>query len=98
MAVNFQKEYSNIANELTRLVQDELRNQGLVDTGALLNSVKFVANPSPEGYKIEMEALDYFTYLDDRYGILDNVFNSSGYEEINNQIAELYSLYIIEQI
>jgi len=96
--VDFASEYSKIADELTRLVQDELRRQGLVDTGSLLNSVRFVANPSPQGYTIEMEALDYFKYVDERYGILDAVFNSSEYDNIGNQIAELYSLYIIEQI
>lgn len=98
MAVNFRLEYERIASQLTRLFQDELRRQGLVDSGALLNSIRWTVRQTPSGWDFQMESLDYFTYLDDRYNISKNVFASSQYNQIQTQIGELYNLYIIEQL
>lgn len=98
MAVNFKLEYDRIASQLTRLFQDELRRQGLVDTGTLLNSVKWTVKETSTGWDLQMEAMDYFTYLDDRYNISKNVFASSTYIQIQTQIGELYNSYIIEQL
>ena len=98
MAVNFKIEFDRIANELTRLFQDEIKRQGLVDTGKLLNSVKWTVRETSNGWDLQMEALDYFQYLDDRYSISKNVFASAQYERVQTQIADTYNLYIIEQL
>lgn len=98
MAVNFKLEYERIASQLTRLFQDEIKKQGLVDSGDLLASVKWTVKETATGWELKMEAMDYFKYLDDRYKISDNVFNSSTYIQIQTQIGELYNLYIIEQL
>lgn len=98
MALNFKLEYDRIASQLNRMFQDELRRQGLVDSGALLNSIKWSVTQTANGWVLKMEALDYFKYLDDRYYISKNVFASNQYSQIQTQIGELYNLYIIEQL
>ncbi len=92
------RELEKAAVELTRLYQQELTTQGLVDSGKLRDSVKWVVIQTPQGYTLRMEALDYFTYLDDRYRITDNVFKSTGYARVQEQIAEAYNYIIIDQL
>ena len=89
MGLNLDSEYRNIASELTRLVQDEIKRQGLVKTGRLLNSINFISTKTNDGYKLSMEAIDYFPYIDNKYGVLDNVFNSPSYSNIQDKIGDL---------
>jgi hypothetical protein len=91
-------ELDNICRDIVELIQDELKRQNLVETGALLNSISCRLIPTNEGFTFQIEALDYFKYLDGEYSIMENIFRTSEYERIQERIGEAYSLYIIEQI
>jgi len=92
------QEFNSIANDLTQLYKDEIKRQGLVESGRLLNSISFKANKVPSGYSLDMTAVDYFEYLDKKYNISKNVFISIGYKRVQERIAKAYSLIIIESI
>jgi hypothetical protein len=92
------RELELAANELTRLFQQELTSQGLVDSGKLRDSVKWVVITTPQGFTLRMEALDYFKFLDDKYRITDNVLRGVGYERVQEQIANAYNYIILDDL
>ena len=87
-------EYTKIANRLTKLYRDEIIALKLVDTGSLLNSIRWFVIRSNSGYQLKMEAMDYFYYLDERYGITNNIEKKAEYIKIFDDIANLYILQI----
>jgi hypothetical protein len=72
---------------IERLIKDRLIQLKLVDTGALLDSIKVRIR---EG-EIEIESLKYLDYLDGKYNILNYVYNTD--EFING-----YTSYVAEQM
>lgn len=98
MASNTQQELRNIASDFTKLYQNEIKRQGLVKSGKLLNSIRVILTQTPSGYKFSVEAVDYFTPLDEKYHISENVFKSREYELIQERIANVYNLIVIEEI
>ena len=98
MAININKELSSISITLTKAFQDEIRRQGLVDSGALLNSINVRPIQTPRGFTLKFEALDYFQYLDDKYKITQNVFDGSEFKDIEKQLVDLYSLIIEDEL
>jgi len=90
---------SQVAIDLTSLFQAELTTQGLVESGRLRDSVKWIVIPTTDGgFTLQMESLDYFKFLDDKFNISQNVFNSSTYANIQEQIANAYSLIILDDL
>ncbi len=98
MAVNIEYEFKKIADDLTKLVQDELRRQKLIETGKLINSVKFIVTKTPTGYMISLDAVDYFKFVNEKYKVTENVFRSVAYTNIQERIKNLYSLVITEEL
>ena len=84
---NLRPRYDKIAAELTKLYQDELRRLGLVDTGKLLNSIRWYVVTTPDGFILRMESLDYFEFLDEKYKITENIQRSSQYNQIIDEIT-----------
>jgi hypothetical protein len=72
---------------IERLIKDRLIQLKLVDTGALLDSIKVRIR---EG-EIEIESLKYLDYLDGKYNILNYVYNTD--EFING-----YTSYVAQQM
>lgn len=64
---------NKIAKKIEDLIKEKIVEYGLVNTGRLLNSIK--VNAVNDGFEIIAE--DYFTPLDEKYGITDEVLNSS---------------------
>jgi len=95
---NLINEYTKIANRLTKLYKDELVRLKLVDSGKLLNSIRWFAVQTQTGYKLSMESLDYFEYLDKKYNISKNIESSIEYEKILNEIGDLYIKEIFIEI
>lgn len=95
---NIDSEFNAIANDLTKLYQDEIKRQGLIESGKLLNSISFKANKIPSGYSLDMTAVDYFEYIDKKYQISKNVFKSIGYKNVQTRIQKAYNLIILEAI
>ena len=95
---NYQSEFQRIADDLTNLFKDEIKRQGLVETGKLLNSIRFTAREKTGGWEIVMVAEDYFTFLDEKYHISRNVYASMGYQNTQKQIANVYNLMLLDVI
>ena len=87
-----------IEDDFTKLIKEEIRRQGLVDTGKLLNSIRFFIVKTNRGYKFNMEAMDYFTYLNKKYNIVNNVMRSRSYERIQDRIADIVANSIVNDI
>lgn len=66
--------WDKIAKKIQDMLKQKIKEEGLVKTGTLLNSIKVYSNGDGT-FKIEGE--DYFKYLDDEYNISSSVFNSS---------------------
>ena len=98
MAANLQQELNDIANDFTKLYQNEIKRQGLVKTGKLLNSIRVNVKQTSTGFNFAVEAIDYFGPLDEKYRISENVFNSRDYQIIQERIANVYNLIVIEEI
>lgn len=81
--------YEVIANELTQLFKDEIKRLGLVSSGKLYNSIKWTVTQTSTGYELKMESMDYFTYLDDKYSISENIYKSSRFFKIQDQITQI---------
>lgn len=93
------RELKDIANNATKLVQDEIKRQGLVKSGKLLNSIKFeVEHQGGLTYSLKMEAVEYFSSVDKKHGILKNVLQSRGWERIQERLTHVYNLLLTEEI
>jgi hypothetical protein len=92
--IDLMSEYTKLANRLTKLYRDEIIALKLVDTGKLLNSIRWFVIKTNTGWNLKMEAMDYFYYLDERYGISKNIEKKSEYNKIFDDIANLYVLQI----
>lgn len=64
---------NKIAKKIEDLIKEKIVEYGLVNTGRLLNSIK--VNAVNDGFEIIAE--DYFTPLDEKYGITDEVLSSN---------------------
>jgi len=96
--MNLDSEFTQIANELTRLFKDEIKRQGLIESGRLYNSIKFISKKTQYGYELVMTGVSYFKYIDEKYHISKNVYSSIEYKMVQKRIGKAYNLYIKEQI
>jgi hypothetical protein len=98
MATNIQSDLSQAAMIMTQLVQAELKRQRLVDTGKLLNSIKFTAKKDSRGYHLTMTALDYFEYLNKDYNIINNVIKSPQFKQVQDLLAKALAQEIQDEL
>lgn len=87
---------SELDNELTKLIRDDIKRKGLVDSGRLLASIKVTSNVVDDNISIDIQAEDYFQYLDSRYNILSDVMNSNGWADVIGQITGEIALQFLE--
>ena len=92
MPINYDLEYTRLANKLTQLFRNEIRKLGLVSNDSkphLVDSIQWTVKKTSNGYNLQMESFDYFVYLDSKYNITNNVFKTTEYRDIENKIADL---------
>jgi hypothetical protein len=94
----FERELQEIGNKISELIKAEIRRQALIDSGALIDSIFCRVSITPDGFTFSIEAEDYYKYLDADYSITSNVLNSSEFNEVQTQIANVYSLIILEEL
>lgn len=93
--MDFKGEIRKASKDIEDLIKKELKKKGLVDTGKLLKSVSAeIKFDSDGGFTINVYSEDYFKYLDDRYRITEDAFNSSEYDAILEKIEDAYILFI----
>lgn len=71
---------NKLDSTLKNLIRDDIKRKGLVDSGALLNSIKVTFDIFTNSIILNVEAEDYFQYLDKRYNIMDDVLSSSQWQ------------------
>ena len=74
----------NVPREVEDLIKKRITQLRLVDTGDLLKSIKVTYING----QININALEYFKYLDKRYDIMGYVIKSSEFQKIIAQNAK----------
>ena len=74
----------NVPREVEELIKKRITQLKLVDTGDLLKSI----NVTYINGQININALEYFKYLDKRYDIMGYVIKSSEFQKIIAQNAK----------
>jgi hypothetical protein len=75
-----------LTDTLVKLIREDIRRKGIIDTGKMLNSISVTLKNSANGYTLDISAEDYFQYQDKRYNILDDVLNT---REWNNTFDDV---------
>ena len=78
---------SQITARLTQIWQAKLKEKKLVKSGHLLASIKFI----DAGTSIQMQAEDYYQYLDTKYSISKEIIAT---QEFKDLIAQYQSIKI----
>lgn len=80
--------------KIKQLIEDSIKgviqSMGLIATGALYNSINVVITPTG----ISIDAEDYFSSLDSKYGIMDTVEQTATF----NEAMDLYTTSIANNI
>jgi len=87
-----------IANDLTDLFKRIIKDKKLIETGRLYNSIKFTAVENSSGINFQLSAVDYFKFIDEKYGVTKSALNSREYQNIQNKIAEYYTAIITKEL
>jgi hypothetical protein len=88
-------------NRLEQLITTELKNRikelDLIDTGAMLSTIKSSIKFTSNGYDIDIMSTDYFDEIDLKYEITDYVLNLPMVEEgIGNLFADIVLLEMLD--
>lgn len=79
--------YRNLEQPVKRLIQDKIRELGLVKSGKFINSIQVKATSNG----LSITGVDYFEYLEKKHGIIESVFKSKAYTDlvINETLKQL---------
>ena len=80
-------DYTPIARKLRAMIRKEIKDYGLIDTGAMYDSITVYVEDIDNYY---VEAVDYFKYWDENYGITEKVYNSDAFNKF------VYDFYVAE--
>jgi hypothetical protein len=92
--MDLNSEFESIANDLTNLFRNTIKAKGLIESGRLINSVKWVVIKQGDNYKLSMVSEDYYKYLDKDYNITKDAFNTTEYSRIKERIGTIYTIMI----
>jgi len=96
---NTQSIINDMGNDIQSLIKKDIKTKGLVDSGKLLKSIKVIPKMVGDRFSFEIEAEDYFVYLNDTYHIMDDVMNSSEFDKImEDGLFKIVESSIDEQI
>lgn len=98
MAINIRGEYERLANQLEIIYKDEIKKKGLVETGKLYDSIRVITEESGGNFHFKLEAMDYFKYVDEKYNVTKDIFNSSRYRDWLNSVANIQVNIILDSI
>ena len=86
--------YRKFASQIDKIIKDEIRRQGLVKTGKMIGSIKCkVSMGSMQQMNVDVDAVDYFKYVNGNFSILNNAFNSSRYQTILIEFRKFVNRY-----
>lgn len=79
-----------INRDLTNLLKSIITQKDLIDTGLLRNTIKCEFD---EDLNINVDAQDYFKYLDEPYNVIEDFMNTLEFDTLYDEAIE----YKIEQ-
>lgn len=94
MEINLTKELAQISKDIEDTLKTIIQNEGLVDTGRLLNSVEV----DIKGNDIEIYTEDYYKYLDAPYRLTDQLENSQAFDVAIKRLEDGISTQIEKNI
>ena len=75
---------------LVKLIKEDIKRKGLVDTGKMLSSVEVKLNRVSGNIVLDILIEDYFKYLDSRYNIMSDVtYTREWNEALEDEVAKL---------
>jgi hypothetical protein len=83
---------SRFAEELKLVLQSILRSKGLIDSGALFNSIQVSIT---QDFQVNVISEDYLVFLEEDKGVIDEFVNSP---QTLNILERAYEEYITEKI
>ena len=92
------RDLRRLSDVLTKLFQDEIERQDLIDTGLMLKTTRAFIVKEANGFSFKVESTDYFPYVDDKFNVTQNVLRSNGYQKFLEDIAIAYEKYITNEI
>jgi hypothetical protein len=87
-----------ISQELTASLKSIIAQKGLRDSGSLINSIKAKVFMSNGNLEINIEAEDYYKYLDDRYSLTSTLVTAEFYRNVEERIASAIQQYINDKV
>ena len=88
MAVS-RRDLRTLGRRIDKLIQKEIRRQGLIDTGNMLRSIKSKVTVNRNKMKVDVSGVDYLKYVDGNFDILDNVSRTRAYKEVEEDFDTL---------
>lgn len=78
----YTKSLPRVANKLKKLIKERIKSLGLIDTGAMYDSIMVYPYEDTDGeIGFTVKAEDYFKYLDGDYNIIDYCVNSKEFKD-----------------
>ena len=92
----YKKNTKRVANKLKALIKERIKQLGLIDTGALYDSI-FVY-PDGDTYNYTIKGEYYLKYLDGDFDIIEYCINSKEFQDyIKESVAQDYIEYEIDE-
>lgn len=92
------REIKKLSRRLAKLIRDEITAKGLVDTGAMRSSVMAAVKLNKKGFEIELNAIEYYAYLDGDYNITRDALKSKAYKQLEKDIEKLFAEHYQQQL
>lgn len=84
------KELRKISRKLTRVLKQQIRKMGHVDTGKMVNTIEVDATiGSNRELVAKINAVDYWKYVNGIFGILDKAMKSRAWLKVKNEFDRL---------
>jgi len=84
------KELRKISRKLTRVLKQQIRKMGHVDTGKMVNTIEVDATiGSNRELVAKINAVDYWKYVNGIFGILDKAMRSRAWLKVKNEFDRL---------
>lgn len=84
-----------LENLITIELQNKIKQEDLVDTGSLLDSIKAEVTFTQDGLNVDIIAEDYYKYLDEEYNLTESIIDS---KIVSDFMEEIFGQIIIEMM
>ena len=91
--VNIKAVYEIIGQDVIAAYKNVITNEGLIDSGLLLNSPEINITPD---YEIEFYTVDYYKYLDAKYDLTNKIFNDPNFKMAEKKLEKMIEDIITE--